>query len=626
MKDRYPPLIALVLFAVAFSTDLLGARELHWRSLDVQARLDPEGALHVVERHEMVFTGDWNGGERVFRLEPGQRIDVSGVARIAGGRPILLERGELDAVDQWARVDQRTVRWRSRLQDDPPFDGDVLTYEIAYVTTGVVEQRGEGRYRLRHDFAFPDREGPIEQFRVRLALDEPWVSPRGRMIEETSESLAPGENHVITLTLTYVADAQPSATLQVAGPLFRAVAVGALLAALLFTFVNWLRRESATGRLAPLPEVTAAGITRELEFWRPELLGAAWDESVSAPEVAAVLARLAQEGKITTTVDGDRMEMKLNVPRDQFSGIDRALVDAFFITGSVTSTDEIQHHYASSGFSPASLIQKPLEDELSSIRGWSKDTRRRPWTLTLASLGAALITWAAAIGASPLLPLPLLPVIAIGAALTLLAGSAVSLMMSRKPHLTHGAILAWNILPLLYVLAGVVALFATSRLTAPFVFATVVALWAAYRFQATLAHTTMTAPRIELRRRLLSIREWFREQLEQAEPQLRDDWLPWLVALGLGANVDRWFGTYGSGLAAPSRAGFSSSGGGSGGAGSSPVGGSWSGGGTSFGGAGATATWVAAATGIAGGVSAPGSSGGGGGGGSSSGGGGGGGW
>ena len=37
------------------------SRSLYWRSLDVRARLDAEGRLQVVERHHMVFTGDWNG-------------------------------------------------------------------------------------------------------------------------------------------------------------------------------------------------------------------------------------------------------------------------------------------------------------------------------------------------------------------------------------------------------------------------------------------------------------------------------------------------------------------------------------------------------------------------------------
>jgi hypothetical protein len=59
-----------------------GARELEWRSLDVDARVDDAGRLHVSERHEMVFTGSWNGGERSFRVGDDQSIELESIARL----------------------------------------------------------------------------------------------------------------------------------------------------------------------------------------------------------------------------------------------------------------------------------------------------------------------------------------------------------------------------------------------------------------------------------------------------------------------------------------------------------------------------------------------------------------
>ncbi|HEY9034925.1 MAG TPA: hypothetical protein VIN71_13370, partial [Pseudomonadales bacterium] len=58
------------------------AKSLYWQSLDVVAELDAAGGLHVVERQHMVFDGDWNGGERVFRLGFGQRLELLGMKRI----------------------------------------------------------------------------------------------------------------------------------------------------------------------------------------------------------------------------------------------------------------------------------------------------------------------------------------------------------------------------------------------------------------------------------------------------------------------------------------------------------------------------------------------------------------
>src|ERR1019366_9664228 len=66
--------IAALLAMLFGAGSALAQKSLHWRALDVKARLDADGSLHVVERHAMVFTGDWNGGERSFRLFPGQRL------------------------------------------------------------------------------------------------------------------------------------------------------------------------------------------------------------------------------------------------------------------------------------------------------------------------------------------------------------------------------------------------------------------------------------------------------------------------------------------------------------------------------------------------------------------------
>jgi uncharacterized membrane protein YgcG len=138
---------------------------------------------------------------------------------------------------------------------------------------------------------------------------------------------------------------------------------------------------------------------------------------------------------------------------------------------------------------------------------------------------------------------------------------------------------------------------------------------------------------IALRKRLASARRYFANEFGKPEPALRDEWFPYVLALGLDGESRRWFRSFGGASNdRSSSAGWSRSSGSSSSSGSSgPTG--WTGGGGAFGGAGATASWAAAAGALSAGVAAPsssssgGSSGGGGGGGSSSsGGGGGGGW
>jgi hypothetical protein len=76
-------LLLVVLLALAVSPAL--AKSLDWRTLDVTARLDKDGALHVTERHGMVFDGDWNGGERTFRIGAGQGLHFESITRIDEG-------------------------------------------------------------------------------------------------------------------------------------------------------------------------------------------------------------------------------------------------------------------------------------------------------------------------------------------------------------------------------------------------------------------------------------------------------------------------------------------------------------------------------------------------------------
>src|SRR5499426_1805958 len=73
--------VSLVLSCIALRAQA-AERELHWDALDVDAHLDADGVLDVIERHTMVFTGDWNGGERVFNVRARQKLEFLGLQRI----------------------------------------------------------------------------------------------------------------------------------------------------------------------------------------------------------------------------------------------------------------------------------------------------------------------------------------------------------------------------------------------------------------------------------------------------------------------------------------------------------------------------------------------------------------
>src|SRR5688500_9451147 len=170
-----------VFVAVAVAAaSLLHAQErtLSWKALDVRARLENDGTLRVSERHRMLFDGDWNGGERIFRVEPWHQIALHGVTRVdddGRSHPMAEAAGGGVGLHEY-RFDGRTLRWRAREASDPPFRNAERLYAIDYSLRKVVRADGES-YVLDHDFAFVDRPGPIESFSAMLELDSGWQAP-----------------------------------------------------------------------------------------------------------------------------------------------------------------------------------------------------------------------------------------------------------------------------------------------------------------------------------------------------------------------------------------------------------------------------------------------------------------
>src|SRR5688572_19948652 len=206
---------ALLLCIVLLGSLRLDARDLHWRELTVRAELENDGTLRVSERQAIVFNGDWNGGERSFRVEPHQILTVHGMTRIAAdGTAHELVNGPLHTVDQYQLMDGNVLRWRSRETSDPEFANTEIVYTIDYSLQKVLVPStipGSSEYELRHDFAFADRPGNIEKFSLDLALASDWSSPAGRRIRRRAAQLIPGESYVLNIPLKFEGTTAPTA-------------------------------------------------------------------------------------------------------------------------------------------------------------------------------------------------------------------------------------------------------------------------------------------------------------------------------------------------------------------------------------------------------------------------------
>jgi uncharacterized membrane protein YgcG len=618
-------------------------KSLRWAELTVRARLDAAGVLHVEERQVMVFTGDWNGGERRFNLRLGQHLQLQSLTRIdpATGSSHPLVEGELDQIDHFGWKDHSTLRWRSRLPSDPPFQETAIPYVLDYTVSGVLEKSG-GRYHLWHDFAFPERTGEIVRFSLDLELDPVWRPVAEVPGHLERRNLPPGESVLVKADLAYQGAAEDRlAGIRAATPTpLRAAFFAASLLAMTLLFLGFRRREGELGRFTPPavpPEWDETWLRENVFLYRPEEVGALWDRQVGAPEVAAVLARLVGEGKLASEVRPGRglfgkdvLHLTLKSDRGAFEGYERKLIDKLFFDGRTeTDTEAVRKRYKSSGFNPASTIRGELEKRLrahTELRGASRPGGgRRTLGLFLAAL--ALLGLDCLSGWEQSLVLAAFVTFAV--TWLYIGGMIAAFAWRRRTERLEAAALTF-LLPGLGIFA--VCLLATffgdwfpvRVLARPGLFGDLaLALLAVATWSSLLnnARSRETAPALHRRQLLAAARHMLQRELEQHQPRLRDEWLPYLLAFGLGPDVDRWFRAFGAAASGAGMAAMASSpSGGSGGGG-------WTGGGGAFGGAGSSASWAAAATGLAAGVSAPSSSGGGGGGGGgSSGGGGGGGW
>ena len=622
-------------------------RRLDWDELAVEARLADDARLHVTERHTIVFTGDWNGAERTFRLDPGQTLTLHRVQRYgpAQGDLAVLSQGSLGEVDRFNWVEPGRLRWRSRLPSDPPFNQTRIVYVIRYTLAGIIERTLTG-YRLDHDFAFGDRPGDIRRFTLDLQLDPPWHTAARVPHGLVTGRLAPSEGWRVVLPLEHGGPGFPR---EAAWRRFalQSGSLAALAVFPVFLIARLVVGERALGRFggAARQPVSRADLERDIFAHPPEVIGAAWDGSVGAPEVGAVIARMVQEGKLRSEATPmGSLSLELRVDRETLHGYEKALVSGLFVDGDRTNTDKIQAHYQArgEGFNPASVLDREVSKRARELLG--PNVPSKPWWARLLTAAGVLAAMAVVATSTDPELVTMAAYIAGGMAMLITFGMAAGLAGRWRVRLDWPAwVIVLFLLPATVVLA-VPAVFVLRRdLGVSDLAAAGVTFLALVVFAAVIAAARSRESRrgLALRQRMFAARRYFEEQLRRPQPALDDAWFPYLVALGLDRQVEKWFRAHPAAArldspdpddssAFPSTSTSTSR--------SSSSGPTWPGGGGSFGGAGASSTWVAALGGVAAGVAAPasvsggdgggssGGGGGGGGGGSSSGGGGGGGW
>lgn len=576
---RLACVLALFLFAPA-----LFAKSIWWPNVDVNAWLDRDGVLHVTEQQTIHFDGDWNGGERVFDVRPSQDFVFERMYRIgAGGERIELTRGWLGDVDRYEEQPGHRVRWRSRLPSDPPFDQTDITYVLQFRYGRILADLGDGRYRLSHDFFVADRAGMVGHFHLKLDFEPEWNAPP---VEITRDPLPPGQSVVFTKNIgaRRAVSAPPPAEVNEPLPAGVLMLFGATLAAGLAWIVrSFCARERQAGRLETITdEVTEPWLEEHLLSMAPELAGAALRNAVGAEEVAAILARMTQEGKIASEMKNG--ELTLTRLEKELTPIEEKLCEALFLGEKKTDPTRVRRHYRNSGFSPAAIVQNDILGRLAIIRGWDEN---RSDVERFAIEGLLLVVTVAAMLSDGV------DARALGSCAFALGIGALVATYQR-----HG--INWFLARTLWVVAAiapmVVVFFQTlidARTLQPsllFLLGYLATALASIKLVFDIMSTPESRAQILLRKRLVHARTFLKQQLRLEQPLLRDEWMPHLIALGLGNAVADWSRFFGP------RAGLSAT--------DSAIAAdavshgsecSFTGGGGRFGGAGSTGGWTVAA-------------------------------
>lgn len=528
----------LTIFLLAMAASAAGEeRTLVWKSLDVTASIDGDGSMTVSERHRMLFNGAWNGGERKFSVATGQIFRFERITWIhpdtGAGIPLLAAAGPVPL--HHYVLSGNTLRWRAREETDPPFNNREMTYVIDYVLRNVIVKEKEG-YSLEHDFAFAERNGVIESFTLDLQFDPVWNLPEGFETHIERPMIPPGESVIIDIPLGWSGQGQPAhlgdPAVYAAQPVEEAAAtapppnrvpmrvrigvLGVFFVILLAVRLWFVKREESAGRYAAL-EVNRLWLERTLLPIKPEIVGTAWDDSTGQPEVAALIARMAIERKLENQ-PGEPPRLKLLVARESLEGYEREFVDRLFVNGDEITPAELKKAYAATGFNPEEPLRRPLTDAAARIVGGSK----------LVSGCAAVV--AGAILVALAVPGPFTKIAGLAAFLFSVALAAV--YRTQLGGRTSAAFLS---VPL--ALFGIViALVATSG-----IFLAVGLLVALFLINIVLYIASWTASPDELAmlKGLRAARAYFRNLLESRE-ELEERWIPYILAFGLGDDLDRW--------------------------------------------------------------------------------------
>ena len=323
----------------------------------------------------MVMTGDWNGGERVFRLGTGPGDRARRDARIdpATGAVREMKEGDLDDVDRYAWFSASMLRWRARRRRRMPH----VRPHRDRVRPGLLALRRAADVRATPACSPTTSPSPtatgVDRVAHGHARDRPGLAVDGPQERTDRGGTARARRRLRGAAAARVRRAGPARGSACSARAGSACCWRSRLVPLLLV-VQFLASEWIRGRFAPLTPRAAAdpgwleaepappsgrGHRRRLGPWRGAGRGGGGRSRASRPRASS-----------QTRVDGadlaDEAEGRSRHARRTTSS---TLVDGFFFDGRRQDEHvDVRAHYKTTGFDPTAKIRPGLEARVPSPR------------------------------------------------------------------------------------------------------------------------------------------------------------------------------------------------------------------------------------------------------------------
>jgi hypothetical protein len=549
-RKLIPLFLLLIVSAAARAAD---EPQPHWRSIVVRFTIADDGLLHVAEHAEIDVPPGVTKIERSYWSSGEMRVKFDSVS--VGGKPLHFE-------SPWGGKVVWTI--------EPSTEARTMAFDILTTVTDAVipawslphgtfthDSHAEmtdpklhlksllklwsealpsprSRYLLDYQYEMPGVSEEGTDIQLQLYWPDAWNPVHFVTGDTIATKTNPDTYNSTRWRATHLFDAGSNVFppgIDVRRHAIRMASIVALPVACLLVFLLFLVIETWRRRGGGDFDEHRLGETLMSE--PPEIIAARWSGRAMKARIEPFLRRLEKKHKIDLTIektddDENNVSLRLLVPREELTPYERAGIDALMPEGREITSAEIRAKHEDDFFDPADA----LEAELGRIAKANK--AQAPWyskftSFVLFAGGMALLVMEIAKNQRE-------PILMFGALVC--CSTLMSLWPDSAARYGISNSLRWSVV-LLIPLAVVTAIVWGALLLLaepPGVYGA--AGFSLVFFALYKAIVAASAPRAPAD--LLRARNWLRAELKSERPRLRDEMIPWLSAVGLSSDVDRW--------------------------------------------------------------------------------------